>query len=243
VLGPVFTDAASLVAAALSAGAVAGLLAVERKGALQLMLSRPLVLAPLLGLVLGDAHGGLLLGVPLELLTLGGVSLGASLPDNETTLAACMTAMVVPAGLRLGSGVDEALAALGLLLLAPMGAVGRALERFAEERNVALVDRALARLQAGDPTGPRLNLRGMLLPFAITGALTAACVLASPLLAALVRACPARLSAGLEMGWHLVWALSAAAAVRAIRDHRAPALSALAAAAVAGALAIARALP
>ena len=58
-------------ALAAAAGLVGGLAAVERKGAFQLMLSRPLVLAPLLGLALGDLPGGLALGVPLELL-LGG---------------------------------------------------------------------------------------------------------------------------------------------------------------------------
>ena len=240
-LWPLTSDVQHLALAAAVAGLVAGLLAVERKGALQLMLSRPIVLAPVLGYVLGDADGGLMLGVPLELLTLGGVSLGASIPENEAALAGALTALVVPAGLRLGSGVDEPIAALGLLLLAPMGLVGQKLERFAEGRNVRLADRALARLEAGDPSGPRLNLRGLILPFLFGAGLVAASVLLSPALAALRRVCPSRLVSGLELGWHLVWALSAATAIRAIRDPRGPALSALAAAAVAGAVALLRA--
>ncbi|HET9751884.1 MAG TPA: PTS sugar transporter subunit IIC, partial [Myxococcales bacterium] len=81
------------------AAVVGGLAAVERKGAFQLMLSRPLVLGPILGWALGDARGGLAVGVPLELLFLGGVNLGGSLPDNESLLAAGLTALVVPAGL------------------------------------------------------------------------------------------------------------------------------------------------
>ncbi|MGZ6142851.1 MAG: PTS sugar transporter subunit IIC, partial [Myxococcales bacterium] len=101
-----------LVLAAIAA-VLSGLAAVERKGAFQLMLARPLVLAPVLGWLLGDAHGGLLLGVPLELLFLGGVNLGGSLPDNESLLAAALTAMVVPAGMASGTGVDAPLAALG----------------------------------------------------------------------------------------------------------------------------------
>jgi len=225
------------------AALVAGLFGVERKGALQLMLARPLVLAPLLGAALGDAEGGLMLGVPLELLLLGGVSLGASLPENETVLAAALTAFVVPAGLRLGTGVDEPLAALGLLFVAPLGPLGRWLERYAEERNVALVDAAEARLLAGDSSALRLNLRGLLLPFAITAAIAASAVLASPLLAVLRRALPGRAVSGFEMAWHLVWALAAAAAVRAIRDPRGPALSSIAAAAVVAAAVLLRMLP
>src|SRR3954471_5313159 len=86
------------------AAIVSGLAAVERKGAFQLMLSRPLVLAPVLGWLLGDAHGGLLLGVPPEPLFLGGVNLGGSLPDNESLLAGALVAIVVPAGMAAGTG-------------------------------------------------------------------------------------------------------------------------------------------
>src|SRR5256885_9687966 len=99
---------------------IGGLSALERKGALQLMLSRPIVLAPMLGWALGDAQGGLLLGIPLELLFLGGVNLGGNLPDNESLLAGALTAMVVPAGLAVRTGVDAQLAALGLALLLPL---------------------------------------------------------------------------------------------------------------------------
>ena len=77
---------AELFGTAAVAALIGGLAAIERKGALQLMLSRPIVLAPLLGWALGDPRGGLVLGVPLELIFLGGVNLGGSLPDNETLL-------------------------------------------------------------------------------------------------------------------------------------------------------------
>src|SRR5947209_10354790 len=110
----------SLLLSAVVAALIGGLAAVERKGALQLMLSRPIVLAPVLGWVLGDARGGLMLGVPLELLFLGGVNLGGSLPDNETLLAGALTSIVVPAGMTAHTGVDPALAALGLILLFPL---------------------------------------------------------------------------------------------------------------------------
>src|SRR5580765_1584414 len=147
------------------AALIGGLSAVERKGALQLMLSRPLVLAPVLGWALGDAHGGLVLGIPLELLFLGGVNLGGSLPDNESLLAGAMTAMVVPAGIAAGTGVDGPLAAMGLALLLPLALFGRRLERASERRNAQLMEEALARAAGGDPAAARVNLKGLVLPF------------------------------------------------------------------------------
>jgi PTS system mannose-specific IIC component len=211
---------------------IGGIAAVERKGALQLMLSRPLVLSPLLGWALGDAAGGLMLGVPLELLFLGGVNLGGSLPQNETLLAAVLTATLVPAGRLTGRGVDPALAALGLALLYPLAIVGRQLDRAAEQRNGALLEAAVARAQAGDPGAAGLNLRGLVLPLVFASALCAAGTLLSPLMAALREAAPARLAVGLEGAWHAAWALAAACAIRAIRHRRGLWLSAGAALAV-----------
>jgi mannose/fructose/N-acetylgalactosamine-specific phosphotransferase system component IIC len=209
------------------AALIGGLSAVERKGAFQLMLSRPLVLAPTLGWALGDAQGGLLLGIPLELLFLGGVNLGGSLPDNESLLAGTMTAMVVPAGIAAGTSVDAPLAAIGLALLLPLALFGRRLERASEERNARLMEEAVARAAGGDPAAARVNLRGLLLPFGAAAGICALGVLASPLLAlARVHCGPAALSS-LEGAWYAVWAVAAACAIRAIRDPRAPALAAI----------------
>ena len=224
------------------AAMASGVAAVDRKGALQLMLSRPIVLAPVLGALLGDGRGGLMLGVPLELLFLGGVNLGGSIPDNEALLAGALTSMVVPAGLA-GHGVDAPLAALGLALLIPLSVVGRSLERSSEHRNAQLAEQAVARAAAGDAGAARLNLLGLVLPFGGTAAICAACVLASPLLALLQRGLPDRLASGLGAGWHVVWALAAASAIRAIRDPRAPALAAVTAAAVVALFLLLRGMP
>lgn len=220
--------AGRLLAFAALAAAIGGLAALERKGAGQFMLSRPLALAPLLGWALGDPGAGLMVGVPLELLFLGGVNLGGSLPENETLLAAALTSTLVPAGLSRG-GVDAALAALGLLLLYPLARLGRHLDRRSERRNDALLEAAMARARAGDPDAAALNLRGLFLPFASTAAICATCVLLSPLLSALRAACGPRAVVGLEGAWHAAWALAVACAIRAIRDRRAQLLAAAAA--------------
>src|SRR6266404_6533181 len=208
------------------AALIGGLSAIERKGAFQLMLSRPIVLAPILGWAMGDAQGGLLLGIPLELLFLGGVNLGGNLPDNESLLAAALTATVVPAGLAAGTGVDAPLAALGLALLLPLALFGRRLERASEERNTQLMLEALERAERGDPFAVRVNLRGLLLPFGAAAGICAIAVLASPMLALARTLCRGAQLLALEGAWHAVWAVAGACAIRAIRDPRAPALAA-----------------
>src|ERR1700682_2789403 len=214
------------------AALIGGLSAIERKGAFQLMLSRPIVLAPILGWGMGDAQGGLLLGIPLELLFLGGVNLGGSLPDNESLLASAVTAMVVPAGLAARPGSDASPPALGLAVLLPLPFFGRRLERASEARNTELLAEALERAARGDPDAARVNLRGLLLPFGAAAGICALCVFASPALAAARLALSPRLVLGLEGGWHAIWALAAAAAIRALRDPRAPVVATLSAAAV-----------
>jgi len=224
---------------AATAALIGGLAAVERKGALQLMLSRPLVLAPLMGWALGDPAGGLLLGVPLEMLFLGGVNLGGNLPDNESLLAAALTAMVVPAGVAAHTGVDAPLAALGLALLLPLAIFGRRLERASELRNLQLLDDAMARAAHGDPDPARGHLRGLLLPFGASAGICALAVLISPVVAWLRTNARFTFVSGLEAGWHAIWAVAAACAIRAIRDHRAaPLAAASAAAALAVSLAV-----
>ena len=217
--------------AALAAGA-SGLAALERKGALQLMLSRPLVLAPLLGWLLGDAQGGLVLGVPLELLFLGGVNLGGSVPENETLLCAGLVSAVVPAGLATGLGCDEATCVLGLGLLYPLALAGRRLERATEKRNGELAALANARAAAGDPDAAAVNLHGLWLPFVSSAAVAASCALASPLLAWARLHAPTRLTEGLGGAWHAAWALGLAVAIRSIRDPRGVKLAAVSAVAV-----------
>jgi PTS system mannose-specific IIC component len=222
---------AHLLPLAAFAALVGGLSAVERKGALQLMLSRPLVLAPIMGWALGDARGGLLLGVPLELLFLGGVNLGGSLPDNESLLVAALTAMVVPAGMIARTGVDAPLAALGLALLLPLALFGRRLERASELRNLQLAVEAEALASKGDPDPGAVNLRGLVLPFGASAGICALCVFVAPVLGWLRADCSPSMITALEGAWHAIWAVAAATAIRAIRDPRAPALAAASAAA------------
>jgi mannose/fructose/N-acetylgalactosamine-specific phosphotransferase system component IIC len=203
-------------------GIVAGLAAVERKGFLQAMLSRPIALAPVAGLALGDLSGGILLAPPLELLWLGAVNLGAALPVHEALGAAAITGGAVLAGQALGTGVTPAVAALAVAICAPLALAGRKADRLVEQQNERLAARAEELLEAGDPRAAvRENLYGLLLPFAIAAGL-------APLGAAAARwAIPAILrrlpDADLLFagGWVSLVAFGCAAAARALRARKA----------------------
>jgi mannose/fructose/N-acetylgalactosamine-specific phosphotransferase system component IIC len=200
---------------------VAGLAAVERKGFLQAMLSRPVVLAPLLGLALGDLPGGLLLGPPLELLWLGAVNMGASLPPNEALGTAAIAAGAVLAGRALGTGVTPAVAVLAVALAGLLAAVGRATDRMVEEWNVRLAARAEVLLDRGSPVAAvRENLLGLALPFAISAALAPPVAWATArLVEAILHEVPGA-AAPTAWGWAALLGLAAAAGARSFRSGR-----------------------
>ncbi|MEI6226060.1 MAG: PTS sugar transporter subunit IIC, partial [Deltaproteobacteria bacterium] len=190
---------------------VAGLAAVERKGFLQAMLSRPVALAPILGLALGDLRGGLLLGPPLELLWLGAVNMGASLPPNEALGTAAIAAGAVLAGKALGTGVTPAVAVLAVALAGTLAVLGRTTDRAIEEWNVRLAARAEALLDRGAPLAAvRENLYGMALPFAVSALLApVAAAAVAWVIPALLRAFPAL---DVPLGWGLTALCGLAAA-------------------------------
>jgi PTS system mannose-specific IIC component len=206
-------------------GIVAGLAAVERKGFLQAMLSRPIALAPLTGLALGDLAGGLAVAAPLELLWLGAVNLGAALPIHEALGTAVIAGGAVLAGQALGSGVTPAIALLALLAGAPLALLGRSADRFVEGANERLALFAEERLRHHHPhAAVRLNLAGLVMPFVLAALLApAGALVASRLAEGLVRAAPT-LDGALRIGWLAFCGLACAAGARALRARRAGAI-------------------
>ena len=204
-------------------GIVSGLAAVERKGFLQAMLSRPVALAPAVGLVLGDLQGGLLLGPPLELLWLGAVNLGAVLPINEVLGAAAVAGGAVLAGHALGTGVTPAVALLSAGACAPLALLGRRADALVERWNERLATRAEALLEEGNPRAAvRENLHGLLLPFGVAFVLApAAAAAAGALVPVVLRALPG-IEEALAAGFWTLVALAAAAGARAMRGERSP---------------------
>jgi mannose/fructose/N-acetylgalactosamine-specific phosphotransferase system component IIC len=223
---------------------VAGLAAIERKGFLQAMLSRPVALAPLVGWALGDLEGGLLLAAPLELLWLGAVNLGAALPPHESLGASVITGGAVLAGAALGTGVTPAVAVVAVLLLAPFALFGRRADAVIERWNERLATHAENELAHDDPrAAARSNLYGLLLPFllsAIVAPIGAA--LGAFVIPVVVRAAPSWVPP-LHVGWFAFAAFACAAGAKAFRARAAPRLFlAAASAGVIAAVALRRAL-
>jgi mannose/fructose/N-acetylgalactosamine-specific phosphotransferase system component IIC len=202
---------------------VAGLAAVERKGFLQAMLSRPIVLGPLTGWALGDAAGGLLLAPPLELLWLGAVNLGAAVPVHEAVGTVSVVGGAVLAAQRMGGQVTPQIAALAALVAMPAAYLGRLGERGAETWNERIAVRAEAELGAHHPRAAAMcNLYGLAVSFAIAAILAPlAAAVAAAVVPAVLRASPA-LDTPLRAGFLALAAAGSAAAAKALRARAAP---------------------
>jgi mannose/fructose/N-acetylgalactosamine-specific phosphotransferase system component IIC len=107
------------------------------------LLSRPLVAATVTGLLLGDATGGLLAGMVLELYALDVLPIGASrYPDfSVAAVAGGVAAALVPDALAVGIA--------GLVGL-PMAALGGWTLQKLRRRNAVSVQRRLDRVAHGD---------------------------------------------------------------------------------------------
>jgi len=189
---------------------------VERKILAQLMISRPIVVAPLVGWTMGQAQLGLAAGIPLELFFLGAAAYGAAAPDHETLPALAAAAFLASAADT--APVNPALLALAVFGALPLAPLGRRLESALEWLNVRLYERAEAALAAGEPRrATRQGLVGIL-SVAATGAVTvgigatAGTVFARPLHEA-----AQRMGAVPTAAFALFTGLAAALGVKAVR--------------------------
>jgi fructoselysine and glucoselysine-specific PTS system IIC component len=82
-----------------------------------LMINRPIIVAPLVGLILGDITTGIMIGGTLELIFLGAVPIGASNPPDFTSGAIISTAFVILSGAEIGVAVALAVPVATLILL------------------------------------------------------------------------------------------------------------------------------
>lgn len=81
------------------------------------MANRPIIVAPLVGLALGNLDMGIRVGATLELIFLGAVPIGASNPPNITAGAIIGTAFVILTGQEIGAAVALAVPVATLVLL------------------------------------------------------------------------------------------------------------------------------
>jgi len=131
---------------------VGGLLCLDRIF-LQAMLSRPIIIAPLMGLLLGDSYTGLIIGAIFELFWMDRAPIGIYIPPNDSVASAFAAALAILAGQSLGA-VTKELTALSVLLAVPFGILTKKIDVRMMAFNDRLSDRALEEAKS-------LNLRAI----------------------------------------------------------------------------------
>ncbi len=113
---------------------VALICGLDRTAILQIMISRPLVAAPLAAWLLGDVAIGLEIGLMVELLWLARLPVGAAIPPDDTQVAVAAAVMAISLEKYWGlAGLEYLL--LCLLIAIPFGKFGQFFDRFARHYN------------------------------------------------------------------------------------------------------------
>lgn len=168
--------------AIVSGALVAWLCGLDRMAVLQIMISRPLVAAPLAGLVLGQPLVGLQVGLLIELLWLARLPMGAAVPPDDTQVAIAATVMAIILAEAMPAANQHGLALLCILTAIPVGKVGQFCEHHVRQFNTRQVARVDARLERGAVVAAEWHhLRG-LLGFSLAALLTYGFILTAGLL-------------------------------------------------------------
>jgi mannose/fructose/N-acetylgalactosamine-specific phosphotransferase system component IIC len=120
---------------------VGGLLCLDRVF-IQTMISRPIIIAPVVGLILGNSYAGLIIGAMLELFWIDRIPIGIYIPPNDSIAAAFAASLAILAGLSLGKVTGE-LMALSILIAVPFGIVAQKMDIKIVASNNLLSDQAL----------------------------------------------------------------------------------------------------
>ena len=115
----------------------------------QFMLARPIVAGPLAGLFMGQPFVGLMVGMLTELLWLGRLPVGATIPPDDTQIAVGGTFLAVYAQ-TMWNYPEPVNIALGLLVALPLAKSGQLFDHMARRANDALGRRVDRFLQAGE---------------------------------------------------------------------------------------------
>jgi len=109
---------------------------------IQAMISRPVVIAPVMGLLLHNLYAGLIIGALIELIWIDRLPLGTYIPPNDSLTAVLATSIAIIAGSKSG-GVSPSFISLSVLLAIPCGILARQMDIFIIKTNDVLSDKAL----------------------------------------------------------------------------------------------------
>ena len=130
---------------------VGGLVAVDTTAAWQVMICRPIVTGPVVGLLLGDLQTGLFMGALMELMWAGAVPVGASVFPDSNVASAVAVAMAVKFQSQVNTPYFAIL--ISTLYSVPVAFIGCKLIVFMRRRNSALMERALKFAREGKVRG------------------------------------------------------------------------------------------
>jgi PTS system mannose-specific IIC component len=125
-----------------------GLLCLDRVF-IQAMISRPVVIAPFVGFLLGNPYAGLIIGALVELFWIDRIPVGTYIPPNDSIVAVLATSIAILAGEKLG-GTSPELIAFSILISLPFGVLAKYIEIIIVQSNDSLSDQALEDAKAAD---------------------------------------------------------------------------------------------
>jgi len=143
-------------------GLVALLCGLDRIAVFQVMISRPLVAAPLAAWLLGSPGIGLQIGIMVELLWLARLPVGAAIPPDDTQVAVAAAVLAVLFSSAYPNAGLE-LVILCLLVTLPLGKIGQFFDHYARQYNNRLPKIAESCLARGELRLAELqHVRGLL---------------------------------------------------------------------------------
>ncbi|MDI6726273.1 MAG: PTS sugar transporter subunit IIC [Smithellaceae bacterium] len=200
---------------------VGGILCLDRT-AVQLLISRPIVAAPILGAILGDPVTGLIIGSFLELLWINRVSVGGYIPPDDTLAAVVITGVTIIVSGRLGF-VSAELISLSFIIFLPVALLGQRAQSLIIKSNDRLAELAE---QAAEKPDIRmlelLHLRGLAKAFLVPAFLIMILTLSGvEILHAAYRSLPSWSYDGLRLSYYLLPLIGVAAGLNMIKLKRA----------------------
>jgi len=189
-----------------------GLIGLDRTAAGQFMISQPIVAAPLVGWLLGDASAGLVIGAMLELIWVLDMPVGSFVPADATVSAVTATAVAV---LTCPNGVPRSVLGFSILLSAGTVPFTMMADTFVRSWNSRLVDRLNAAV-GGDAARSltRAHLTGLGMFYLKSVALYVLLLPAGLAAAALFLRSPSAVKSAMELFLKLIPLLGAALVVR-----------------------------
>jgi len=124
--------------------------------AFQMMLSRPIIVAPVAGLIMGAPLTGLWVGALIEVFWINKAPLGTYLPPNDS-IVAVVTAITVIVLAEHVPLIRQEIIVLAILCFLPLGFFSQKLEPLTARFNESLSDKALRQIDSGALEMKRLS--------------------------------------------------------------------------------------